>query len=153
MLKIEDSAELAYGGLVTGMTYWDRKRQEDRVAAGDTSPISMVKRASFWTYLAPGLASTVASAFDLMPKYSAWTDRVAHGFIYGFPGFILDIVQALAPVQPQAAAASAVREAQKLIGAGKKVGNHYPARQPVVVVSEPNGGVPPLSTPEFRFAR
>lgn len=86
MLRIEDIGELAYGGLVTGLKRWDVGRG---VASSD-----VLKKTGFWGYLAPGLFATTATAMKWMPRQDAWLERISHGFIYGFPGFVMELVDA-----------------------------------------------------------
>ena len=102
MLRMEDVGELAYGGLVTGLKRWDAGRAID---SGD-----IFKKASFWGYLVPGLIATTATAMNWMPRYSAWNERLAHGFIYGFPNFVMELVDSFGE-----GAGSTVQDAERFL--------------------------------------
>jgi hypothetical protein len=90
-LKVQDLGELAYGGLVTGLSKWDEKRITD----GKLVKKDILKKASFYGYVIPGVVATAATAMNWMPKQSEWTERIAHGFIYGFPGFAMDLIDSM----------------------------------------------------------
>lgn len=115
MLRVADVSELAYGGLVTGMAQWDKKRVED----GKIEEKELFKKASFYTYLIPGLFCTTATAFGWMRGWDAYNERIAHGFIYGFPGFVLAIINAFSEGGAGAKSA-AVREAERLLAEGRR---------------------------------
>lgn len=82
-LKVQDLGELAYGGLVTGLQRWDERQAR-----------TFWKSYSTYGYLVPGVIATGATAMGWMRRYDPWMERLAHGFIYGFPGFIMSIVDA-----------------------------------------------------------
>lgn len=116
MIRLQDIGELGYGGLVTGLTAWDEKR----IAEGTITEKDLVKKAGFWGYLVPGSVSLFANAFGWMRRYEPWTERLSHGFIYGFPAFVKDVVDIYKEEGPGArgrgkGSSSAVREAQKLL--------------------------------------
>lgn len=102
MLRVEDIGELAYGGLVVGLKRWDEGR-----AVGDEE---ILKKAGFWGYLVPGLFATTSTAMKWMPRQDAWLERISHGFIYGFPGFVMELVDAFG-----GGTAAAVREAERIV--------------------------------------
>ena len=120
MIKLQDVGVLGYGGLVTGLTAWDEKR----IAEGTITEKDLVKKAGFWGYLVPGGLSLVANAFGWMRRYEPWTERLSHGFIYGFPAFLKDVVDIYREEVPSASGAAgnagaksspAVAEAQRLL--------------------------------------
>jgi len=119
MIKLQDVGVLGYGGLVTGLTAWDEKR----IAEGTITEKDLVKKAGFWGYLVPGGLSLVANAFGWMRRYEPWTERLSHGFIYGFPAFLKDVVDIYREEVPSARTARgagakpspAVAEAQRLL--------------------------------------
>jgi len=122
MIKLQDVGVLGYGGLVTGLTAWDEKRIEE----GTITEKDLVKKAGFWGYLVPGSLSLFANAFGWMRRYEPWTERLAHGFIYGFPAFVKDVVDIYReePVAARGAAGTAaknaaVMQAQKLLAAAQ----------------------------------
>lgn len=116
-LVVQDVGELAYGGLVTGMKQWDKKRVEE----GKIEEKDLMKKASFYSYLVPGLVCTGATAFGWLRRYDPWTERVAHGFIYGFPGFVLDIINAFGEGGAGSKSA-AIREAEAIVRTRRKIG-------------------------------
>lgn len=123
MIKLQDVGVLGYGGLVTGLTAWDEKRIEE----GTITEKDLVKKAGFWGYLVPGGVSLFANAFGWMRRYEPWTERLSHGFIYGFPAFVKNVVDIYKEEEEEAgargkgrgssAANAAVMEAQKLLAA------------------------------------
>lgn len=122
MIKLQDVGVLGYGGLVTGLTAWDEKRIEE----GTITEKDLVKKAGFWGYLVPGGLSLFANAFGWMRRYEPWTERLSHGFIYGFPAFVKDVVDIYReePVAARGAAGTAakkaaVMEAQNLLAAAQ----------------------------------
>lgn len=109
-LRIADVSELAYGGLVTGMKRWD-----DRVGR-----VGFWKKSGTYAYLVPGVIATAATAMGWMRRYDAYTERLAHGFIYGFPEFVLDLVAAYQ--QGGAGKSAAIREAEAIVrGRGRSI--------------------------------
>ncbi len=118
-LVVEDLGELVYGGLVAGTQRLDAKR----IREGKIKDKDLVKKWSFYTYLVPGLVSTGAVAFNYMPRYSMWTERLAHGFIYGFPGFVWDLMDIY---KTQTASDRIVNEADRVLAhAGPRRANAY----------------------------
>lgn len=113
-LQVQDLGELAYGGLVTGLGQWDKKRVEDGKIEGK----ELFKKAGTYAYLVPGGISTLATSLGWMRRYDPWTERIAHGFIYGFPGFIMDLVNAFAGGEGVAG----VKEAERLLAAARSRG-------------------------------
>jgi len=131
MIKLQDVGELGYGGLVTGLVAWDEKR----IAEGKITEKDLVKKAGFWGYLVPGGLSLFANALGWMRRYEPWTERLSHGFIYGFPAFLKDVVDIYKEEVPGSAGAKsspAVREAQKLL-AQAQAWNKIPAGAGVAV--------------------
>lgn len=127
MLRLEDIGELAYGGLVTGMTQWDKRRIED----GRIEARELLKKASFYSYLVPGLICTGATAFGWLRRWDAWNERIAHGFIYGFPGFVMELVNAFGG--GGVGASVAVREAERVLARKATTG----ARRPIGQTTKP----------------
>lgn len=114
MLKLQDIGEVAYGGAVTLANWWDGKRITD----GSLTDRDLIKKAGFWTYLAVGVPSLLMSAFN-WPRggtFSPWTDRLAHGFLYGLPGFVYSTVVSLQPTASRTRSRSdAVAQAQAIL--------------------------------------
>jgi len=115
-LKVQDLGELAYGGLVTGLAKLDEKR----INAGTLTKKDFLKKASFYGYVVPGVVATAATAMNWMPKQSEWTERIAHGFIYGFPGFIMDVVDSM---KTNTTSYNAIAEAERIARASSKRAN------------------------------
>lgn len=119
MIRLEDIGELGYGGLVTGLTRWDARR----VTEGKITEKDLVKKAGFWGYLVPGVGCLLANAFGWMRRWEPWTERVTHGFIYGAPGVVMNLVDIFKEAAPVGAkggssaggSAAAVAEAQRLL--------------------------------------
>lgn len=133
MIRLQDVGELGYGGLVTGLVAWDEKR----IAEGKITEKDLVKKAGFWGYLVPGGVSLFANAFGWMRRYEPWTERLSHGFIYGFPAFVKDVVDIYKEEVPGAGVAGAksspaVMEAQRLLAAAQ-ARNKIPAGAGAVV--------------------
>ena len=99
-LQIEDIGELAYGGLVTGLDRWDNREARP-----------LWKKYSTYAYLVPGVVAIGASAMNWMPRYSNWSERISHGFIYGFPSFVMNVVDHYGTT----GSGSAVTQAEKLL--------------------------------------
>ena len=110
MIRVEDLSEVGYGGLVTGMEAWDAKR----VQAGTLLPKDVVKSAKFWGYLGPGVAATVMQALGKR-QIEPITERVMHGFMYGLPSFVMQLVETLKPETSSRAGASAVAQARQIL--------------------------------------
>lgn len=120
MIKMQDIGELGYGGLVTLSTWWDDKRIEE----GKLTKKDVLKKASFYAYLIPGGLCTLTSAFGWVKALKPWDEHISHGFIYGFPGFIKDMVDAMREETQgggSAARAAAVREANKILAEQQRV--------------------------------
>jgi len=109
MIRIEDTGEVAYGGLVTWTTWWDNKR----IADGKIGSKDILKKASFYTYLAVGLGATVISAFGWMRRYDTWMEGISHGFFYDLPRFAYDLYKTQSAASGSNSAA--VREAQRIV--------------------------------------
>ncbi len=109
-IKVQDLGELTYGGLVTATKVWDK----NRVADGKITDKDLLKKASFHAYLIPGGLATLFSAFGVMRKQEPWLEKISTGFIYGFPGFLLDVVNAMKE-SGTSAGSGAVKEAQRLV--------------------------------------
>jgi len=116
MLQVSDISELAYGGLVTGLDRWDKKRLED--AKIDKKDV--LKKAGFYGYLVPGVFCTGATAFGFLRKYNPITERVTHGFIYGFPRFVMDMVDAFAEEPAAGSKSAALRAAEQIARASAR---------------------------------
>lgn len=112
MIRIQDIGEITYGGAVTVTEWWDNKR----IDKGEITRKDILRKASFWTYLGIGLPATMMSAFGWWGKTERWTERLSHGFLYGFPGFIVNLVQSLGTESRGSAAGDrAVKEAQEVL--------------------------------------
>lgn len=107
-IRVEDMGELAYGGLVTATRWWD----EQRMADGKLTDKDILKKTSTYAYLIPGGVATIMSAFGTMRRYEVWLEHVSHGFMYGFPGWLVNVIQSM---QGTAARSAAVREAQRIL--------------------------------------
>ena len=106
-LVVQDIGELAYGGLVTGLDRWDVKQAR-----------TLWKKYSTYAYLIPGIVATAATTMGWMRRYNAWTERLAHGFIYGFPGFVMDVVDHYGTTTT--AGGRAVRDAESYLKTQRK---------------------------------
>lgn len=116
MIRIEDFAEVAYGGAVTLTEFWDNKRIE----AGKIGSKDVLKKASFYTYLGVGLLATAMSIFGWMRRYERWSEKVSTGFLYDVPRFAYNLSKTLgAAGRGRGAESAAVREAQRIIDANR----------------------------------
>ena len=95
-LKIVDVSELAYGGMVTGLEFWDKKRIE----GATLKKKELHKKVGFYGYLIPGLYGVVTTGFDLVRSQRNINERLAHGFIYDFPRFTLGLVESFKKNNP-----------------------------------------------------
>ncbi|MBU0778375.1 hypothetical protein KKF82_08970 [Patescibacteria group bacterium] len=123
-IRVEDLGELAYGGLVTGAKFMDT----NRIADGKLTNGEILKKFETYAYLVPGLGSVIASAFGMMKRQETWLEHISHGFMYGFPGWLTEVVQSM---QAGGAGSAAVREAQRIINrtqlpAGKTARSYQP---------------------------
>lgn len=122
MIVVQDVGELAYGGAVTGLQYWDDKR----LAKGTITKKDFHKQASFWGYVVPGATCLIMNAVGAARKQEAWTERITHGFIYGFPSFMKNLITTLTEEETAvkggggAAESTAVLEARRLLEAARK---------------------------------
>lgn len=91
MLKIQDVGVLAYGGGVTGLAAWD----QSRIDKGELAEKDIWKKGSTYGYLVPGAVALTASAFGFWRQAEPWMETISHGFIYGFPGFLKDVVNSM----------------------------------------------------------
>jgi len=91
MIKLQDLSELGYGGLVTGLAAWDVKRLEEATYLEK----EVYKSAKFWGFVAPGVASTVMNVIGKPRGSEPITERLMHGFIFGFPSFIKETIEAV----------------------------------------------------------
>lgn len=124
-LRMQDVGELAYGGAVTLAQWWD----SDRIKKGQLADKDVLKKAGFYTYLVIGLGATLANVFGWWRRGDAWTERLMHGFIFGLPGFVYEMVKTLqtssvsthsrADALAQANAILAARQARERAAAGK----------------------------------
>ncbi len=134
-IRVQDMGELTFGGLVTAAKWWDKQRENQ----GKITSKDILKRYSLWAYLVPGGAATIMSAFGVWRRQEAWNEHISHGFIYGFPQFLLDVVDAM---KETGTSSSAVREANRIVQdrahaakqlvAGKTARSYQPEFQEVV---------------------
>lgn len=109
MIRVEDLGELAYGGIVTGLAKWDASR----MLKGQLTSKDILKKAETWGYVVPGIAAVAAAAMDFGGnRMNAWTERIAHGFIYDFPRFVVGVMDSL---KTTATTSNAVAEAQRIV--------------------------------------
>jgi hypothetical protein len=108
-IRMEDLGSLAYGGLVTGMEAWD----ENRVTKGEITDKDTLKKYSTYAFLAPGVIATACSAMGWGRRYMTWMEKVQSGFLYGFPGFIREVVANMGT--ERRAGSNAVQEAQRIL--------------------------------------
>lgn len=107
-IRKEDLGELAYGGLVTASRWWD----ENRMADGKLTDRDILKKAETYTYLIPGGAATLMSAFGTWRRYELLLEHISHGFMFGFTQWLVSTIQSM---QGTASKSAAVREAQQII--------------------------------------
>ncbi len=107
-IRVEDMGELAYGGLVTASKWWDAQRMVD----GKLTDKDILKKFSTYAYLVPGGAATIMSAFGTWRRYETWLEHVSHGFMYDFPGWLVNVIQSM---QGTSSRSAAVREAQRIL--------------------------------------
>lgn len=125
-IRVEDMGELAYGGLVTASKWWDAQRMAD----GKLTDKDILKKVSTYAYLVPGGAATIMSAFGTWRRYEVWLEHVSHGFMYDFPGWLVNVIQSM---QGTSSRSAAVREAQRIlagntsrqISASRETGRSY----------------------------
>lgn len=117
-LRAEALGPLAYGGLVVGANQWDKKR----VADGALLEADVFKKFSTWTYLVLGGGATAMSAFGMMRQFEPWTEAISHGFIFGFPAFIVDMIGAMSGGTTSSKRA-AVQEAQRILKTHRQLGS------------------------------
>lgn len=134
MIKLQDVSELAYGGLVLGLAELDAKRIED----GTLVPKEVYKSAKFWGYLGPGVASLVMNVLGKPRGMEAVTERVMHGFIYGFPQFIKETVEVVKEAAPGAKSA-AVKEAERLLVAQRRSAGNISASEQAKLLAAGRG--------------
>lgn len=112
MIRMQDLGEIGYGGVVTLTNWWDQTRIED----GRLQKKEILKKASFWAYLGIGLPATLVSAFGWWRRGENWMEHISHGFLYGLPGFVFDMVQSLRATSAGAGTNSdAVRKASEIL--------------------------------------
>lgn len=117
-MKVEDVGELAYGGLVTGM----KKLDENRMMKGQLAEKDILKKFETYAFLIPGVGSTLISAFGWMRRYESWAEHISHGFLYGFPSFVVDTIDALRTGGSSSSAKkAAIKEAQRILMANKQI--------------------------------
>lgn len=129
-IRKEDTGELAYGGLVTATEWWDQKRIDE----GKITEKDILKKYSTYAYVVPGGLATIFSAFGVWRRMERWNEHISHGFIYDFPRFLKNVVNAMREGGAGAKSA-AVREAQRilrdkqraaaLLGSGRGTGRTY----------------------------
>ncbi len=111
-LRMLDITEVAFGGAVTLADWWDEKR----IADATLTDKDVLKKASFWTYLAVGLPATLATAMGWWRRQEGITERLAHGFLYGLPGFLYATVKSLGTTTAAGRVKSdAVTQAQEIL--------------------------------------
>jgi len=104
--------EVAYGGLVTASRWWDQQRMAD----GKLTERDFFKKSETYTYLGVGGVATVMSAFGTWRRQERWLEHISHGFMYGFPQWLVDVIQSVGGAGSRSAA---VREAQRILSAGR----------------------------------
>ncbi len=112
-IRVEDIGEFAYGGLVTGAKFLDGQRMAD----GRLGDSEVMKRFSTYAYLIPGAGATLLSAFGGLRRQEKWWEHLSHGFIFGFPQWVTEVVSAMQGTQSNRGAA--VREAQRILSNSK----------------------------------
>jgi hypothetical protein len=120
-IKVQDIGEMAYGGVVTGAKFWDEQRMKD----GKLTSNEVLKKFETYAYLVPGGAATIMSAFGMMRRQEQWLEHISHGFLYAFPGWLVDVVQSM---QGTSSASAAVREAQRIVATNKALNAGRTAR-------------------------
>lgn len=131
MIKTEDLGVLGYGGVVTGLEAWDEKRVEE----GTLTKGDIFKQASFWGYVVPGGVCLLTNALGFMRKYEQWIEPISHGFMYGFPSFMRDLIAALGTEEEGSSAArrrstpssQTQQQAQRLLAEARKTGQYQGA--------------------------
>lgn len=118
MLRVQDLGELAYGGIVTGLEYWDEKRVEK----GELAATSIWKKFSTWAYLGVGVIALAMTSFGWLRQYDRWTENISHGFIYGVPGFIRTVITN-ATATTSGTRGNAAAEAQRMLDARRNAAN------------------------------
>lgn len=117
MLRVQDIGVIAYGGGVTLAEWWDNRR----INAGKLTDKDVIKKASFYTYLAVGLLATLMSVFGWMRRYERWAETVSHGFMYDLPRFIMGLTKSLGSgsqgSRGKGANSQAVLQAQRIMQA------------------------------------
>lgn len=125
MLRMQDTGELVYGGLVMGAEWWDDKR----IKEGKLLATATWKKFSTWTYLGIGLVATLMSAFGWMRRYESWAENISHGFIFYLPIFTRDVINSMGTTTT--GRGGAVAEAHKILAqraalnAGKSTQRSY----------------------------
>jgi len=114
-IRIEDVGEIAYGGLVTATKALDKRRMDE----GKLSEKDIMKKFETYAYLVPGGAATIMSALGTMRGQQTWLEHISHGFMYGFPGFIMDVVSSMQ--EGTSSKSAAVREAQRIVSSTKQL--------------------------------
>jgi hypothetical protein len=118
-LRTEDLGELIYGGLVTGAAYWD----DDRIKKGTLASTKFWKRFSTYTYLVIGLGAFAMSAMRWMPRYAVWEEHITHGFIYGLPGFAVNMIRSFQTPPAGPLGGNAAAQAQRLVDQRRMAAN------------------------------
>lgn len=125
MIKLQDLSELGYGGLVTGLAAWDAKRLEEAAYLEK----EVYKSAKFWGFLAPGVGSIVMNMLGKPRGSEPITERLMHGFIFGFPSFIKETIEAVRVEGASTKArGGAVADAQRLLAQRQAAGQSAAAR-------------------------
>lgn len=111
MLRTQDVGELAYGGAVTLAQWWDG----DRITKGTLTDKDVLKKAGFYTFLGIGVVATAVNLMGWWRRGDQWTERLAHGFIYGLPGFVYSTVTSLRTTAGARSRSDAVAQAQAIL--------------------------------------
>lgn len=112
--RVEDLGPLAFGGVVELSKWYD----DQRITDGKITDKDVMKKFSTWTFLGLGGVAAVTSAFGVMRQWESWQERIAAGFLYGIPGFVRKVVDAMGNT-PTSSRLNAVQEAQRILQQGQ----------------------------------
>jgi hypothetical protein len=124
-IRLESLGAAGYGGLVTLTDWWDDKRlNEGKITAKDTW-----KKFSFWTFLGVGGVAIISNAMGWMRGFERWTEPMSHGFLYGLPGFVKGVIDAmnLPETAGRGANSAAVNQAQEVLARRQAAANQLAA--------------------------
>ena len=108
--RVEDLGPLAYGGTTELAKWYD----DQRIADGKITSKDVMKKFETWTFLGIGGAAAAMSAFGMQRQWETWQERIAAGFLYGIPGFVRNVVDAMGN-GTTASRLNAVQEAQRIL--------------------------------------